>query len=96
MEYHGFPCQVPECDKVFTTKFNLVRHISTVHLKIRKWGCKTCGLKFGSKQNLQEHENIHEKKKPCICKTCGQSFNEYSQLASHKSVHKRTTVKFEI
>ena len=96
MEEHGFPCQVEECGRLFTTKFNLVRHISTVHLRIRKWKCSICGLKFGSKQNLQEHENIHSKTRDCACKQCGKSFSIYAQLESHKIAHKTPIVRFKI
>jgi hypothetical protein len=53
-------CSYESCDKVFSTKYNLKRHIDTFHLHIRRFTCSECFKDFASKQNLQEHDFIHK------------------------------------
>jgi len=50
-----FKC--PKCDKRFTKKSNITRHIRGVHHKI-KHHCLKCGMTFTQKTNL----GVHEKK----------------------------------
>ena len=55
-----FRCPHSDCDKSLSSKFNLQRHIDTCHLRIKRFECAVCFKRFASKQNLHEHEFIHE------------------------------------
>mmetsp|Transcript_19940 Transcript_19940/g.36874 ORF Transcript_19940/g.36874 Transcript_19940/m.36874 type:complete len:123 (+) Transcript_19940:2962-3330(+) len=80
-------CMHQGCHKQYNSKFNLKRHVETVHFRIRKHECMTCHNKFASKQNLREHEYVHTGAKPFSCPFCNQSFRQASQLSLHKRVH---------
>ena len=49
-------CYYEECKKVYTSKYNLVRHINSSHLKIKKFFCVKCSKHFPNRQNLAVHE----------------------------------------
>ena len=53
-------CPYDDCEKILSSKFNLQRHIDTCHLRIKRFECEVCFKRFASKQNLREHEFIHE------------------------------------
>lgn len=80
-------CMYPCCEKMYSTKFNLKRHVETTHLNIKRYMCDVCQKLFASKQNLLEHKFIHTGDKPFICKVCGDSFRQASQLSLHKRSH---------
>jgi growth factor independent 1 len=78
------------CMKEYTSKFNLKKHVSIVHLKKHNFSCQKCGKIFVSKQNLREHSFIHSGIKPLKCSFCGKKFRQTSQLCMHKRKHKKT------
>lgn len=53
------PCYYQECQKLFRSKYNLVRHINTKHLHIKNYVCSECSKAFGSRQNLESHQRTH-------------------------------------
>jgi len=63
-----------QCEKVFTQKFHLERHINSVHLKTRSHFCTQCSYKTTNNFNLNIHiKRIHERKElrtdcPFCCK----------------------------
>lgn len=89
----SFRCTAASCDRSFSTKYNLVRHVLVTHLNVRKYDCNYCGAKFGSKQNLEEHINIHEDRRPFKCTVCGKKFRWTSQLSVHKKTHKKKSFR---
>ncbi|CAG9328903.1 unnamed protein product [Blepharisma stoltei] len=62
-----YKCYYLNCTKAYKTKYNLRRHINAIHLKIRNFVCSICSKTFACKQNLNEHELLHNKSKR-LCK----------------------------
>ena len=86
-----FGCYYSSCSNTYKSKYNLLRHINSFHLKIKNFLCDNCGSAFASKQNLKEHQNIHLGKKPYSCPElgCHKTFRQASQLAAHSRTHQR-------
>jgi len=55
----AYRCAFEQCDKVFSTRYNLKRHEDTYHLHLRPYVCSECFKNFASKQNLLEHGFLH-------------------------------------
>ncbi|CAI2357816.1 unnamed protein product [Caenorhabditis sp. 36 PRJEB53466] len=53
----------------------------------RPYPCTLCSSKFGSKMELEEHQNSHTGQKPFECDTCNARFNRRSTLWNHKRIH---------
>ncbi|OMJ80633.1 hypothetical protein SteCoe_19064 [Stentor coeruleus] len=84
-----FPCKYSSCDKSYSSKYNLRRHIESSHSKVKRFRCRICGKYLSSKQNLQEHLYTHTQVKPYVCQEphCGKTFRQSSQLSNHKKLH---------
>ena len=80
-------CMYADCGSEYTTKFNLKRHVESVHMRIKRFKCSTCGGLYSSKQSLKEHNYIHLGFVPFECKTCNVVFRQASQLSLHKRLH---------
>ena len=80
-------CMYPECDSEYTSKFNLKRHVESVHLHIKKYKCTICACLFSSKQSLIEHQHIHSGLMPFKCSACHKYFRQASQLSLHRRIH---------
>lgn len=54
-----FYSEVRECKicSVEVTKQNMARHVQTVHMKLKKFKCKSCGKRFTTKKNVKNHES---------------------------------------
>lgn len=91
-----FCCMENECGKTFITKFNLKRHVTSVHLKSKNFKCDYCCKTFSSKQNLDEHVFIHTGEKPYVCSTCQIAFRQISQLSLHKRDHNKPFMKLKM
>ncbi|TKR81586.1 hypothetical protein L596_015433 [Steinernema carpocapsae] len=53
----------------------------------RPYPCNLCPSKFGSKMELEEHQNSHTGQKPFECDVCKSRFNRRSTLWNHKRIH---------
>lgn len=80
-------CSYDNCTKYYTAKYNLKKHIETVHLKSYKYTCLHCNKNYASKQNLEQHLNFHTGRTPYVCPVCKASFKQGSQLSLHKRIH---------
>ena len=80
-------CMIGTCNKTYSTKFNLKRHVEVSHLKQKKHKCPYCEKFLVSQQNLKEHIFVHTGEKPYQCSTCGEFFRQISQLSLHKRDH---------
>ncbi|EIN09126.1 hypothetical protein PUNSTDRAFT_67673, partial [Punctularia strigosozonata HHB-11173 SS5] len=56
MRWHNsrYPCNEPNCGKVFTRENDLRRH-STIHKGERKYACPKCGKPFNRKDAMERH-----------------------------------------
>lgn len=57
-----------------------------VHLKIKKFGCPTCGKKFAKNCNLKEHIDLIHLQSKSKCTICGLSVKSQS-LRRHVQTH---------
>lgn len=80
-------CMYPDCTSEYSTKFNLKRHVESVHMHLKKYQCNLCSSNFSSKQSLKEHLRIHSGFMPFKCTACDKSFRQASQLSLHKRIH---------
>lgn len=78
---NGTCCEI--CGISFAKRSNKMRHIQTVHNRLKQFECDLCGQKFGLKADLGRHRyRIHESR-AFSCDRCGKSFAEQSQLELH-------------
>uniref|UniRef100_A0A7S0BI92 C2H2-type domain-containing protein n=1 Tax=Rhodosorus marinus TaxID=101924 RepID=A0A7S0BI92_9RHOD len=79
------------CSKEFKRKYDLRRHITTVHEKVRKFGCNMCDLRFLQRAHLTEHIScVHERRKSNFCAKCDLTFSSKSRLVRHdRAVHQK-------
>ena len=56
----GFQCK--DCNKTFTLKPNLKKHVKLVHEQIKEHSCEQCGKAFGVLAQLKIHiKMVHDK-----------------------------------
>ena len=79
------------CEKLFTDKSNLRRHIKTIHTEDIKYECSICQKKFNKKCNLDRHINdIHHEEKKYNCPVCPEKFSRRGNLKRHMELGKHT------
>lgn len=64
-----FKCNEPTCNKSFSRKEHLLRHVSS-HTGRKEFECNVCHKMFSRKDNLNKHRRIHPE-------TTGQSSNRH-------------------
>ena len=82
-------CAYPGCDKKYSFKSALRRHISVVHKKVR-FICPIpgCNTDFGQKQHLKLHIKAqHHNERPYKCPHCNESFKASYTLKCHIRTH---------
>ena len=81
-------CEI--CDRSFSGKQNLNKHIAAVHELKKPFGCKICKKKFARKEKLNRHVlTLHEKIKPFQCSVCDHKTSSKGNMKSHiNSRHK--------
>lgn len=80
------PYQCNQCDRTFTQKGNMARHMS-IHSK--RYSCKECWpwKAFSTSSNLNKHQLIHTGEKPYKCTHCDKEFSQSSTLKGHMRIH---------
>ena len=82
-----FQCQVPDCPKSFTTKWNLDEHVKTKHLSL-VFTCDQCNKPYTRKSRLNSHiQTVHNNVKPYCCNTCQKRFGRKDHLKQHEKTH---------
>ena len=76
------------CDRKFTEKQSLQKHISTFHGDM-PYSCDNCDAAFANKNKLKRHiASIHEEKMPYVCKICDTNCAVKQNLQKHiKTAH---------
>ena len=69
-------CSEPGCEKEYFYKFTLIRHINTIHKKLKPYECKedTCQRKFTEKRSVEDHCRSEHGAPKLNCKLCNQQF----------------------
>eukprot|EP01091_Cochliopodium_minus_P008494 TRINITY_DN1941_c0_g1_i1.p1 TRINITY_DN1941_c0_g1~~TRINITY_DN1941_c0_g1_i1.p1 ORF type:complete len:240 (-),score=51.16 TRINITY_DN1941_c0_g1_i1:651-1370(-) len=84
------PCAFADqgCNKTFTRKANMLRHVNTIHKAIKPFKCDYCDKEFARKSDKETHEkNIHLMVKPFKCSFCDKSFSRNSDKNKHEKRH---------
>eukprot|EP01065_Artemidia_motanka_P032079 TRINITY_DN39127_c0_g1_i2.p1 TRINITY_DN39127_c0_g1~~TRINITY_DN39127_c0_g1_i2.p1 ORF type:complete len:438 (+),score=99.76 TRINITY_DN39127_c0_g1_i2:61-1314(+) len=81
-------CPEPDCDAVFTLRWNLQSHIQTAHGKTPTGfvvhHCPACDQAFSTKSNLRVHyRQEHGKQQTFECETCGYAPSVKWHLRQH-------------
>jgi len=85
VHYKNFTCA--DCDKKYGSKFLLKRHIEEDHLRLYKYQCDKCSMKFIRYRNLRVHKFSHNLEKPFKCNICLVPFMRRQHLTSHMKQH---------
>ncbi|XP_050676817.1 zinc finger protein 559-like isoform X4 [Leptidea sinapis] len=80
-----FPC--PSCPKVFDLCSRRTAHIRSQHLQERNHACSTCGMKFFTNYELQEHSIKHGGARIYQCDVCKKSYARLKTLREHMRIH---------
>ena len=83
-----FSCHL--CEKSFTDKTNMKRHIICVHEGIKQFSCHLCEKAFTKKVSMKRHiSSVHEGIK-IVCHLCKKSFGRKYELKAHVlRIHKK-------
>ena len=71
------------CNKVFSTKGNLVAHKRT-HTGDKPYECDVCNKRFSQSSTLTAHKKTHTGDKPYECDVCNKKFSQSSNLQSNR------------
>lgn len=86
---HTGPFQCALCDRKFSTKTRIKKHLEEMHLHTKtKPVCKVCGKMFNSVAVLRSHTISRHQSPKFICNECGKQFPFKTTLAIHmEAVH---------
>jgi uncharacterized Zn-finger protein len=88
-------CVVIGCEKKYTQRASLKKHIKTAHEKVREFACVKpgCEKAFTEALTLNTHVRaVHDKVKDFKCGECGKDFVSNANVRQHqRTVHSRST-----
>lgn len=89
MNRKAYKCPSSGCSHVYSSKYNVRRHLKAAHPLYNRFPCGECGKVLSSKQNYKQHLYIHTGAKPFVCPFpyCEKAFRQGSQLSIHKRSH---------
>ena len=77
------PYQCDICEKSFTMKSDLRRHVATVHNKERPFQCPQCSKTFGQSGSLKTHVSVVHNKESFQCSKCSKTFTRKINMKEH-------------
>ena len=78
-----FKCDKPGCDKSFTCKASLNKHIQLKHTADKVYRCINCSKTFKLESDIQRHMFTHTSVRPFKCTLCTKSYTCKSSLKQH-------------
>lgn len=79
---NGFFCHV--CEKEFTRRSSVYRHVTEVHQKLKRERCDECNSTFARKFDLSRHIlAVHEGARPYSCEFCSATFSQKGNRNKH-------------
>ncbi|KAJ8905784.1 hypothetical protein NDN08_002289 [Rhodosorus marinus] len=81
----------PHCGATFKRKYEMQRHVKSIHLKEKRHTCTVCDKGFFQRSHLTVHmRTVHERKKDDVCTICGRSFATKYKVDRHvRAVHNK-------
>ena len=65
-----YRCKFAECGKTLSSPYNLHRHMTCFHMRMKAFVCTCCGRNFGYSHVLKNHLKCHRSKvRRCSNKT---------------------------
>jgi KRAB domain-containing zinc finger protein len=81
----GVRYHCPQCTHASTTRYNLQKHIRTIHEERKDFECPVCHKEFGEAGSLKVHrESVHEGVRyECPMADCDKSYAYKGRCVSH-------------
>lgn len=76
-----------KCNKNFSTKTNLMRHMRTHDGNSKPYECHICNHRFTQNGSLKQHMFLHSGERPYQCEFCNRSFTQAKSLKFHVRRH---------
>lgn len=88
-EKRRITCTWVGCSKEFCSKANMLRHVSSAHLKTREHKCGSCSKTFARRDLRDIHEETHSDAKRFVCsyEGCTKAYKQAGSLYTHEQVH---------
>ena len=80
------PKQCDYCNKLFTTKQQLSRHVAT-HKDVRAFKCEQCDKLFKTGESVKRHMYVHSDARPFSCSICSKQFKAKHLMKKHEETH---------
>uniref|UniRef100_A0A336KS20 CSON014596 protein n=1 Tax=Culicoides sonorensis TaxID=179676 RepID=A0A336KS20_CULSO len=90
MSKKPYKCWYEGCGRLYRSAGQRSAHQNTVHLKLKRFICATCGMSFTDNPKLTSHTRIHTGERPYKCDfpNCTAQFKQQYDLTKHKnSIH---------
>ncbi|XP_075989293.1 uncharacterized protein LOC142985169 isoform X11 [Anticarsia gemmatalis] len=90
VQKHGAPpisLKCTACDRTFTNRRSLARHVKKDHLMEREHVCSICDMQFFLKHYLDEHMRVHTGVKKFQCHVCTKHYASKKSLRQHLRSH---------